>query len=676
MASYTTKSGDSLEKIAGMFYGNQRYVQALYEANPGAFNSAGYLRQGYKLNIPEFDTKKIEASGGPLVQQDFWASNVAHDVASAYAGLTSYMPSWATGMTAQQAGAYAGLGGVPSAKGGPTTLGAFRWNDWYGGLSHGLATGDVVAPSGYTGPAGPNAIQVGAGGAMTGGIGGPAPGPTAGYTSGGLTQEQMRSRGTNANYGTAVTPGVPLGPTGVGAGGPPPGTTKLTQDQMRSRGTNANYGPGARYTGGSPTITSAPGWSSIVNAPVASGVGTAAPVKPMPTPTADSQMAQNAVGTTVGGLTIGYTGDWTNVKAPMVGTGFQYTTPDGVKVVNGVPVSYDGRPVRETGGFLGIGQKLEIQVDGVWVDMDTYKSIKDLAPNERMKATKAILATQEKEAKVDEALKIERDQTGSPTSMGGNPVRQSIFGLQVQYNGKWISDTEYETIVRGNLHADSNTVFDLVRKAISAIGGDKAAADQARTNQAGVTTTDDGRVGNTTTGTPGATLGLPGTDAGVAVQVMSDVYGDKAVINLQMLGGRFSNPTVLNEAALSTKTLLSNLGADGRVVNPSQLPMMLDPVLTYPALGYTTIKPDVLTGKTPVPSNLSPYYDLKQVNGQWQWVRKNFVDMPVLATPNVPWSGVNLGGPYPNYPTIPGPGPNEILNQTKGWDYGAISWRW
>ena len=64
MASYTVKAGDSYASIAGDQYGNQRWLQALSEANN---NRA--LHPGMTISIPSFDTEQDPFVSSEFIQQ-------------------------------------------------------------------------------------------------------------------------------------------------------------------------------------------------------------------------------------------------------------------------------------------------------------------------------------------------------------------------------------------------------------------------------------------------------------------------------------------------------------------------------------------------------------------------------------------------------------------------------
>jgi len=75
MPSYTVKQGESYASISGQFFGNQRWMQALAEANGNKS-----LHPGDTINIPNFDTKQ-----SPLVTNEFVArSNAQQQVYDDY----------------------------------------------------------------------------------------------------------------------------------------------------------------------------------------------------------------------------------------------------------------------------------------------------------------------------------------------------------------------------------------------------------------------------------------------------------------------------------------------------------------------------------------------------------------------------------------------------------------
>ena len=84
MANYTVKSGESWASIAGKMYGNQRWMQALSEANRNVS-----LHPGTQIKIPQFDT-----GVSPLVSNEFVArSNIQQQEYNQYNQLNYGIPA-------------------------------------------------------------------------------------------------------------------------------------------------------------------------------------------------------------------------------------------------------------------------------------------------------------------------------------------------------------------------------------------------------------------------------------------------------------------------------------------------------------------------------------------------------------------------------------------------------
>ena len=96
MATYTVKQGDSLARIAGLIYGNQRMFQRLSEANGGVID----LKPGMILQLPDFDDN-------PVVTQDWFdqAQKVTNQYTNQYSATTqSTLPPVTTELLANNPG--------------------------------------------------------------------------------------------------------------------------------------------------------------------------------------------------------------------------------------------------------------------------------------------------------------------------------------------------------------------------------------------------------------------------------------------------------------------------------------------------------------------------------------------------------------------------------------------
>jgi hypothetical protein len=193
MAKYTVKSGDSLAKIAGIVYGDQRMMQALSDYNGGVMN----LKAGMVLNLPDMPQDVV------VTNQFVTKANAQQQAADAASGqsnkLMAYSPTVeaALGNPAQAgktvaSGTQVGGTGVPQTFTAPQTAGSFVNGHFVPGLkmSNALNTTSLRGPASTLG-------------GSYGGYGNPLPGATPPTPP---VANKFRTNPHNANEPTGAVP--------------------------------------------------------------------------------------------------------------------------------------------------------------------------------------------------------------------------------------------------------------------------------------------------------------------------------------------------------------------------------------------------------------------------------------------------------------------------------------